>query len=118
MFSNLRSSLIVMLGLAMLIGCSREAQQNQPVKTSTDQGSSAAPPAKQSAERDKALVRVVHAMPTGPSIDVFADESLAFSNVSYKTVTPYQELPDDRLAFRVRPAGSVGTEPLAENSEM
>jgi hypothetical protein len=118
MFSNLRSSLILMLGLAMLIGCSREAQQNQPVKTSTDQGSSAAPPAKQSAERDKALVRVVHAMPTGPSIDVFADESLAFSNVSYKTVTQYQELPDDRLAFRVRPAGSAGTEPLAENSEM
>jgi Domain of unknown function (DUF4397) len=119
MFSNLRTSIILILGLATLIGCSREAQQNQPVRTTTEQGSSAAPPARQSAERDKALVRVVHAMPTGPKVDVFADETLAFSNVSYKAVTPYNELSDDRLTFRVRAAGGgVTTKPLAENSEM
>jgi Domain of unknown function (DUF4397) len=119
MFSNLRSLIILILGLAMLIGCSREAQENRPVRTTTEQGTSGAPPAKQSAERDKALVRVVHAMATGPTVDVFADETLAFSNVTYKTVTPYNELPDDRLTFRVRAAaGGVTTKPLAENSEM
>jgi Domain of unknown function (DUF4397) len=58
-------------------------------------------------------------MPTGPSVDVFADQTLAFSNVSYKMVTPYNELPDDQLTFRVRAAGGgVTTKPLAENSEM
>jgi hypothetical protein len=107
-----------MVFVAMSIGCSREAQQNQPVRTTSDQGSSSAPPARQSAERDKAQMRVVHAMPNGPSVDVFADETVAFSVVSYKTVTPYKELPDDRLTFRVRPAGGAGAEPLAENSEM
>ena len=118
MFSHLRSSIILMVFVAMSIGCSREAQQNQPVRTTSDQGSSSAPPAKQSAERDKAQMRVVHAMPNGPSVDVFADETVAFSVVSYKTVTPYKELPDDRLTFRVRPAGEAAAEPLAVNSEM
>jgi Domain of unknown function (DUF4397) len=118
MFANFRSSIILMLVLAMFIGCSREAQQNQPVRTTTDQGSSSAPAAKQSAERDKALVRVVHAVPNGPKVDVFADETLAFTDVSYKTVTPYKEFPDDRLTFRARSAGQATTDPLAENSEM
>ena len=118
MFSNLRSSSILILVLTLFIGCSREAQQKQPVQTMTEQGSSAAPPAQESAKRDKSLVRVVHVMPTGPSVDIYADKALAFSNVSYRTVTPYNELPDGRLTFRVRAVGGKTTEPLAENSEM
>jgi Domain of unknown function (DUF4397) len=118
MFSSLRSSIILVVFLAMVVGYSREAQPNQSVRTTTEQGSSSAPPASQSAERDKAQVRVVHAMPNGPNVDVFADETVAFSDVSYKRVTPYKDLPDDKLAFRIRPTGQVKAETLAENSEI
>jgi hypothetical protein len=117
MFWNIRF-LILLLFVTFSLGCSREAQQTEPVKTTTEEGSSTAPPAKQAAESDKALVRVVNANPNVPDVDVFADEAKAFAGVGFKEATPYKELPDDRLTFRLRSAGKETANPLAENTEL
>src|SRR4030095_14979601 len=101
--------------MTLTVACSRESSQNQPVKTTTDSGSSTAPASHDAANRDKALVRVVHAMPAQPAVDAFAGESRTFSNVTYKTVTPYAELKDDRQRLTLKPAGQPAA--LAENSE-
>lgn len=108
-------SLVVMLG-----ACSRGT--NQPVTTTTDQGTSTAPSSQQAARADKALVRMVNAIPGTPSVDAFANDQKTFESVAYKTVTPYKELPDRRATFRVvasgnAPSGKDAAEPLAENRE-
>jgi len=63
-----------------------------------------------------ALVRVVQTIPNTDA-DVFAGDSKAFTNVSYKDVTPYKELPDEMQTFTVRPAGQDTAQPIAENVE-
>ena len=115
---SIKHSMVPALALIMglTVACSRESGQNQPVKTTTDSGSSTAPASQDAAKRDKALVRVVHAMPAQPAVDAFAGDSRAFSNVTYKTVTPYAELMDDRQQLTLKPTGKPAP-PLAENSE-
>ena len=107
---SLRNFMIPALATVMTltVACTRESSQNQPVKTTTEQGSSTAPASHDAANRDKALVRVVHAMPAQPPVDAFAGDSRTFSNVTYKTVTPYAELTDDRQRLTLKPAGQPG----------
>jgi hypothetical protein len=40
-----------------------------------------------------------------------------FEAVAFKQVTPYQELPNTSVTFRVRQAGKDSEQPIAENSE-
>jgi hypothetical protein len=110
---------LAFIALLLLMGaCARESTQNQPVTTTTNAGTATAPPAREAERRDNALVRVVHAVPGAQAVDVFTDDTRTFTNVAYKTVTPYREISDDRHAFRVRPQGQdQTTAPLAENSE-
>lgn len=90
---------------------------NTPITTTTPAGQSAAPPSKDVAERDHALVRVVHAVPAVAPVDVYADDQRVFDGVAYKSVTPYREVNGERAAFVVRPANTPNGEPLARNSE-
>jgi hypothetical protein len=99
------------------MACSSEPKQTQPVTSKTDSGTSTAPPAKEVAQRNNALVRVINAVPGATSLDVFADDQKVFESVSFKTTTPYKELSDNRHTFRVRPAGQNSAQPVAENSE-
>jgi hypothetical protein len=101
--------------MVFMVSCSRESSQHQPVKTTTDGGSSTTTASGDAAKRDKALVRVVHAMPAQPAVDAFAGDLRAFSNVTYKSVTPYAELTDDRQQLTLKSAGKPA--PLAENTE-
>jgi len=102
----------------MATGCSQETKQTQPVETRTSEGGrSKAPPASEAAEHDLALVRVVHAIPGGDKADLFAGDQAVFTDVEYKAVTPYRELPEDRTTFRLRPAGQDTAAPLAEDDE-
>ena len=96
---------LILATLLLTVACSNEARQNQPVISRTDAGTSTAPPAKEVAQRGNALVRVINAVPGATSFDVFADDQKVFENVSFKSVTPYKELSDDRHTFRVRQAG-------------
>jgi len=104
--------------LIVTVGCSTESGQKGAVTTRTDKGTSTAAPSADADNRDRALVRVVQAMPAVQSADVFADDSKVFPGVSYKEVTPYKEVKDDRLTFRVKRSNQDAAEPLAENSEM
>ncbi len=106
---NKRINLGLILATLFLAGaCSSESRQSQPVTSKTDAGTSTAPPAKEVAQRDNALVRVINAVPGATSLDVFADDQKIFQGVSFKSVTPYKELSDKRHTF---------LEPVAENSE-
>jgi hypothetical protein len=103
--------------LCLVAACSSEPKQTQPVTTTSNGASSTAPPAKEVAQRDNALVRVINAVPGNVSFDVFADDQKVFESVAFKSVTPYKELSDARHAFRVRYAGQDSAQPVAENSE-
>jgi len=115
---NLKFRMTAFVFAAMLAAaCATESKRTEPVTTTTDKGSSTAPPAKEAEKRDQALVRVIYAVPGGAAGDVFADNTKAFPGVAYKTVTPYRELSDDRHDFRLRPSGQDAVPPLAEKSE-
>jgi hypothetical protein len=103
--------------LFVMTACTSESNQNQPVTTTTNTGTSNAPPASEVKQRGNALVRVIHAIPGGPSVDVFADDAKVFTGIAYKTTTPYKEISAERHTFRIRPAGQDTAQPLAENSE-
>jgi hypothetical protein len=63
--------------------------------------------------RDVALVRVINAIPGGGPVAILAGDSAAFSGVAYKTATPFREIRDNRLNFKLGSADK----PLAENRE-
>ncbi len=118
MYDQSKLSAMVIFAAVVLTGaCASDTNRNQPVTTTTNTGSSTAPPASQVEERDNALVRVIHAIPGGAAVDVFADNTKAFSSVAYKTVTPYQELPEEQDTFSIRPAGMDTAQPLAQEDE-
>jgi hypothetical protein len=101
--------------LAMVCGaCTRErpdrAQTGQADQPTADRS-------REAAGRDKALVRFVNANRTLSAADLWFGDQNAFSNVSYKAATAYQELPGERRTFMLRHAGQAAAEPLASNSE-
>ena len=100
-----------------LAGCGGTGSDDRPVTTRTDGGQSTAPSAAAVEQRDNALVRAIHTIPAGATLDVLADDRTVFGGLSYKTVTPYQELNGQRYEFRLLPAGINAADPLAENSQ-
>jgi len=103
--------------LALTAACATESKRKESVTTTTDKGSSIALPAKEAEKRNRALVRMVHALPDRAALDAFADEAKVFSNLAYKAVTPYQDLPAGRLTFRVRVSGLDSSPALAAGGE-
>jgi hypothetical protein len=95
------------LPIVFVAACSQDSERNAPVTTTTPAGQSSAPPAAVAEKRDTALVRVVHAIPAGASVDVYADDSRVFDKVSFKDVTPYKELDGQRYSFNIYRAGAV-----------
>jgi hypothetical protein len=100
-----------------LVACQRTSTDNAPVTTTTPGGQSTAPAAAGVKERDNALVRVVHAVPAGSTVDIYADDQRVFGAVDYQTVTPYRELPGERASIEVKPAGAPQAAPMATNTE-
>lgn len=62
-------------------------------------------------------MRVVHAVPSGTTFDLFAGELLLFDGLGFKTVTPYRAVDGKRYAFALRPAGMTQAKPLSSNTE-
>jgi hypothetical protein len=54
-----------------------------------------------------AQLRVVHASPDAPNVDVLADGNVALSNVAYRTASSYLEVPAGSRNLRVRPTGTT-----------
>jgi|SRR5215813_6831404 len=116
---NRQVKLGLLLAAAMFLAaaCSNEPKQTQPVISKSDKGTSTAPPAKEVSQRDNALVRVINVDSDATAVDVFADDQKVFNGVSFKSVTPYKEVPGTRHTFRVKPTGKDNDPSLAENSE-
>jgi hypothetical protein len=110
-------TVVALAVLLIMTACTRESNQNQPVTTTTNTGTSNAPPASEVKQRGNALVRVINAIPGEPSVDVSADDAKVFTGIAHKTTTPYKEVSAERHTFRIRPAGKDTAPPLAENSE-
>jgi hypothetical protein len=100
--------------LTVVAGCN-ETRGTGSVTSRAGDKTTSAPPAEAVEERDRALVRVVNAIPSAP-VTIWAGDSAAFSGVAYKSATGYKEIPDDMFDFQIR-AGSAGTEALAHNRE-
>jgi hypothetical protein len=107
---------LLLICSVLAVACERAETRTAPVTTSTPAGSSSAPSAAASS-RDEALVRVVHAIPFGSAMDVYAGDLLAFDAVGFKSVTSYRALDGKRYVFSLRPAGMTNAKPLATNTE-
>ncbi|ELY79530.1 DUF4397 domain-containing protein [Natrinema gari] len=53
------------------------------------------------------LVRLVHASPDAPAVDVYADDTLLFEDVSFTDATDYVPVPAGQYTLSVRPAGGM-----------
>jgi hypothetical protein len=68
---------------------------------------------------DLTMVRFVHAAPNAPDLTVgTGDQGSMFSQVSFKDVTPYREIEENRPEFKATAANQPASEPLAKNAEM
>src|SRR3954466_11304828 len=97
-----RTKLRAVLAVASLLlgaACSREANQNSPVTTTSNTGTTNAPASTEVKQRGNALVRVIDAVPGGAAVEVFADDSKIFSGIAYKTASPYKEVSGERHTF-------------------
>lgn len=54
-------------------------------------------------------VRVVHASPDAPGVDVLVDNAVVLSNVSYLGVSAYLDVPSGGRNFKVNAAGTAST---------
>lgn len=60
-------------------------------------------------------VRVFHASPDAPEVDIYVNGAIAFENLSYKEFTEYVPLPMGDYNVEVYPAGQTGTPVLTQN---
>ena len=59
------------------------------------------------AAEGKARVRVIHASPDAPAVDVWVNGAPAFKNAPFKGITPYAELAGGNYDVQVVPAGAT-----------
>lgn len=98
-------------------GCDRTETSSAKITTSSPAGTSTVPSSDAARHRENALVRVVHAVPSGTTFDLFAGDLLLFDGLGFKTVTPYRAVDGKRYAFALRPAGMTQAKPLSSNTE-
>jgi len=105
------------LAAAALVGgtACREARETGTVTSRSSSGASTAPSAERMEKRDRALVRVINAVPGASSVNLYAGDSVAFSNVPYKTVTPFKQVATNGADWQLK--SGPNAEPLAENRE-
>jgi len=58
------------------------------------------------ASAGKTAVRVAHASPDAPNVDVYVNGTLAFSDLAFKDITNYAFVPADYYNIVVVPAGA------------
>jgi hypothetical protein len=60
-------------------------------------------------------VRVLHAAPNAPSVDIYANGSLIISDLAYKEYTDYLAIPSGNYNIRVYPTGQMNTPVINTN---
>lgn len=68
------------------------------------------------AQSSTARVRVVHASPDAPAVDVWVNDAVAFSNIPFKKITSYAELAAGSYNVKVVPTGQ--TEPVVIEADL
>jgi hypothetical protein len=102
--------------LVALCACSSNTKTSQNVSSETPNSAPSTTPSGQAAAANKqALVRFVQAVPG--KMDLWFGDEKVFSNVAYKDVTQYTELPAERHDFKLAPAGTNQPTAPASNSE-
>lgn len=102
------------LALAVTLACSG-AKTEKPVLTSNDGQTQASPSGTEMAKEGKSLVRLVNAIPAKKGIDVSGGDRTVFTDIAYKSVTPYAEIRNNMVNFRLRSSGTDSS--LANNNE-
>jgi hypothetical protein len=106
------------IALALLaVGACQADPPDAPVRSVTPAGSWTAPSARLAADHDRALLRVVSALPGLSRVDVFVENQKVASGLEYKSITPYMEVASGRQPVRLRPAGLDTADPLAEQTQ-
>ncbi len=59
------------------------------------------------AQAPNARVRVVHASPDAPAVDILVNDGVVFSNVAFKQATSYASVPAATYNVKVAPAGAT-----------
>jgi len=109
---------VALLATALIaVACDQTETSSAKVTSSSPAGTSTVPSSDAAKQRDNALVRVVHAVPSGTTFDLFAGDLLLFDGLGFKTVTPYRAVDGKRYAFALRPAGMTQARPLSSNTE-
>jgi hypothetical protein len=62
------------------------------------------------AQSANAMVRVAHASPDAPAVDVYVGGNRVLSNVPFGAVSAYLSLPTGKYAIKVLPAGAAATD--------
>ena len=114
-----RAGHIMTIALALFgtAACGRAETSQAPVTTTSPAGQSTAPSSAAAEQRDEAMVRVVHAIPAGAPIDIYAGDLAVFESLAYKAVMPYRVVEGKRYVFSARPAGMPNAKPLSSNTE-
>ncbi len=60
-------------------------------------------------------IRVLHAVPNAPAVDVYANDNLIVKNLAYKEMSPYLPVPSGNYNIKVYPTGET-TNPVIESS--
>jgi len=101
----------------LLMGCGdRNTRSKEATSSSTPGGESTSPPAQQASNQKMALVRFIQAVPAN-NMDLWFGDMKVFSNVNYKDVTPYVEVPAERHDFKLQIAGDNEPTAPATNNE-
>ena len=101
-----RSLLAILVVGGLLVGC--QSKQNEPIRSSSSSGgTSMAPSGERADQSNMALVRFINADPGMKTTSAYMDSNQAFADVSFKTVTPYREVPDGNHTFHLGDRASM-----------
>lgn len=65
-------------------------------------------------QRMNSRVRVFHAVPNAPAVDVYANDNLIVRNLAYKETSPYLPVPSGNYNIKVYPTGET-TNPVIDS---
>jgi hypothetical protein len=104
-----------LLAIGLSASC-KGAKTDKPVATDANGNITVSPSGDAAAKEGKSMVRLVNALPNSKAIDVAGDDRTLFTAVGYKTVTPYVEVRDNQIDFKLMHATKDSS--VAGNSEM
>lgn len=70
-----------------------------------------------SAQEGTARVRVIHASPDAPAVDVFVDGNAVLTSVAFPAISDYLEVPAGERSFAVAPAGQGESAAVIETTQ-